>query len=546
MSVFSRNTSLWLCLPIILLMFAFPNMIFAQQTRVDTEVLADRIANSVNELVGNYRTIAISRIKQRSRKRAIDLEQLIDYTNVKIVRGERFQVTDRSKLQLILKEQKIQLSEFVSPNDYRELGKLLGVELFVYGTVYDEALILKAIDVQNSSIAWAGVYPISEMTARHQMLTNLSQSLLNSLQQSARRIQGEEIQRVSFWDLETPLPLSSEEIIDYLTVAIANDKSLKLVDRENLQLIYNEQKLNQEIYIDENQARRLGELYGVDAFLYGNISRRVDGEFVASMKMMNVFSGVITWADLLKFRENEEGSVTISNPFSRKIQERLKRNKGNGMIAIPGGMFLMGTDDPLYANSNRRLMRVRPFQIDQTEVSNGDYLAFVEANNHRRPVSWTQGMMLPENSELPVVGISWEDARMYCRFLGKRLPTEAEWERAARGTQGRKYPWGPSFSPNFSVTRESGIDSSVNVESVNRDQTPEGIRHLAGNVREYVSDAYRPGGRAERISDSNSMERVVRGSSWAFGSFEAAGFYRGYTRPNLAWPDVGFRCANDL
>ena len=172
MSLFSRNTSFWLCLPIILLMFAFPNLIIAQQTRVDTESLAERIANSVNALVGNYRTIAISRIKQRSRNRAIDLEQLIDYTNVKIVRGERFQVTDRSKLQLILKEQKIQLSEFVSPNDYRELGKLLGVELFVYGTVYDEALILKAIDVQNSSIAWAGVYPISEETARHQMLTN--------------------------------------------------------------------------------------------------------------------------------------------------------------------------------------------------------------------------------------------------------------------------------------------------------------------------------------------------------------------------------------
>ena len=92
LSVFSRNTSLWLCLPIILLMFAFPNLIFAQQTRVDSEAPADRIANSVNELVGNYRTIAISRIKQRSCKRAIDLEQLIDYTNVKIVRGERFQV----------------------------------------------------------------------------------------------------------------------------------------------------------------------------------------------------------------------------------------------------------------------------------------------------------------------------------------------------------------------------------------------------------------------------------------------------------------------
>ena len=95
---------------------------------------------------------------------------------------------------------------------------------------------------------------------RHLMLTNLSQSLLASLQQSARRIQGEgDSIRVSFVILR---PLTafyvSEEIIDYLTVAIANDKSLKLVDRENLQLIYNEQKLNQEIYIDENQARQLG------------------------------------------------------------------------------------------------------------------------------------------------------------------------------------------------------------------------------------------------------------------------------------------------
>ena len=102
LSVFSRNTSLWLCLPIILFMFAFPNMIFAQQNRVDTEALADRIAGSVNELVGNYRTIAISRIKQRSRKRVINLEQLIDYTNVKIVRGERFHVTAVSYTHLTL------------------------------------------------------------------------------------------------------------------------------------------------------------------------------------------------------------------------------------------------------------------------------------------------------------------------------------------------------------------------------------------------------------------------------------------------------------
>ena len=535
-----------------LLLLLFLTLLFgsgslqAQSPPVDTEVLADRISSSLLEMTGDYKTLAISRIKQRSRRTSVNLEELIDYTNVKIVRGDRFQVTDRSKLQLLLREQRIQLSEFVSPNEYRELGKLLGVELFVYGTLYEEALVLKAIDVQNSAIAWARVYPLGENTARHRLLSNLSQSLVDSLLQDSAKLSGDQIRKLSFWNLDTPAPLSSEEVMDYLTVAIANLEFLQFIDRENLQLIYQEQKLNQEIYIDEGQARRLGELYGVDAFLYGSISRRGEGEYVASMKMMNVFSGVLTWADLLKFQESDQGSVTIFNPFSRKIQERVERTTGTGMIAIPGGLFLMGSDDPLYANAERKMIRLRPFQIDQTEVSNSDYLMFVEQTNHRRPTSWNQGQIPPGQAAVPVVGISWEDARAYCRFRGKRLPTEAEWERTARGTQGRKYPWGPSFSPNFTVTRESGVGSSVSVSTENRDETPEGVKHLAGNVREFVADAYRPDGRAEQVANSNALERVLRGSSWAFGAYEAAGFYRGQTRPNLAWPDVGFRCADDL
>ena len=76
----------------------------------------------------------------------------------------------------------------------------------------------------------------------------------------------------------------------------------------------------------------------------------------------------------------------------------------------------------------------------------------------------------------------------------------------------------------------------------NRDVTPEGVRHLAGNVREYVADEYRP----YSNSSSSSFERVIRGSSWAFSAMEAVGFHRGHTRPNLAWPEVGFRCAQNL
>jgi formylglycine-generating enzyme required for sulfatase activity len=520
----------------------------AAQPRANNEQLADRIAGSLQALESSgYSTLAISRIKQQSRRTRLDINELIDFTNVKIVRGQRFRVTDRSKLQLILREQRIQLSEFVSPNEYRELGQLLGVDLFVYGTVYDEALILKAIDVQNSSIAWADVFPLGEPREDYQLLTNLSTSMVQSLQRDMDTIMQEKVQRLSFWDVDAPARFSSDEVIDYLTVALTREQNLRLVDRENLQLIYQEQKLNQEIYIDESQARRLGELYGVDGFVYGNISAREDGTYVASMKMMNIFNGVITWADLIKFRAAEDAGVRIENPFNRKIQERLRRNISAGSVAIPGGMFVMGTDDPLYSGADKRMVRVRTYQIDAYEVTNQDYLNFVQATNHRRPVSWDNGVFPAPQADHPVVGVTWEDAKVYCNFMGKRLPTEAEWERAARGTQGRKYPWGPSFGPEFAVTRDSAAQGSVSVFTELRDVTPEGLYHLAGNVREYVADLYRPyNNSVTSASFNNEPERVIRGASWAFGAYEAAGFYRGRTRPNLAWPDVGFRCADDL
>ena len=548
----------------------------AQGKFVDNEILAGRIANSVHQKIDRrYNTLAISRIRLKDKTVRINVNELIDYSNVKIVRGRRFRVTDRSKLQLLLKEQRIQLSEFVSPNEYRELGMLLGVQLFIYGNVYSDTLVLKAIDVQNSQIVWAETFTLFDQNKNYELLNDFSGKLIESFGQDEQALKEEDIKKVSFWSIDSPRIFENGEVMDYMTVALSTQGAVNVVDRENLQLIYNEQKLNQEIYIDENKARRLGELYGVDAFLYGNISRRVDGEFVASMKMMNVFSGVITWADLLKFRENDEGSVTIANPFSRKIQERLERNKGNGMIAIPGGMFLMGTDDPLYANSKRRLMRVRPFQIDQTEVSNGDYLAFVEANNHRRPVSWTQGMMLPENSDLPVVGISWEDARMYCRFLGKRLPTEAEWEWAARGgKKNKKYPWG-DISINASPMRANFWQGIFPVKNFLEDgyyftsptgsfnSNGYGLNDMAGNVWEWCSDYYDPNIYKKRKSDSlcinplgpstkpnyNNNHRVLRGGSFLCNDSYCSGYRvsrRTGNSENTSSNHIGFRCVLDI
>ena len=118
-----------------------------------------------------------------------------------------------------------------------------------------------------------------------------------------------------------------------MTVALSTQGAVNVVDRENLQLIYQEQKLNQQVFIDESQARRLGELYGVDAFMYGKITSKPDGSYLASLKLMSIFSGVIIWADLIKFslpEEKEKGK--LMNPFTRKIQKSGKRKANSCLL----------------------------------------------------------------------------------------------------------------------------------------------------------------------------------------------------------------------
>ncbi len=519
--------------------------LYGQSVFVDNEVLAGRIANSIHRRIdGRYNTLAISRIRLFDKQVRININELIDYTNVKIVRGRRFRVTDRSKLQLLLKEQRIQLSEFVSPNEYRELGNLLGVQLFIYGNVYRDALVLKAIDVQNSSIVWAETFTLFEQKDQYLLLNDLSGKLIESISKDIVTFKKEKVAKISFWSIETPRQFEPTEVMDYLMVAFSQQGVLSVVDRENLQLIYQEQKLNQQVFIDESQARRLGELYGVDAFVYGLITPKQDGSYLASMKMMSIFTGVIIWADLIRFSIplQEEGEQLV-NPFTRKIQKSIERNIQTGQVAVRGGVFVMGTNDPLYNAAPERAVRILPFLIDRFEVTNDQYREFVEKTGHRRPTSWKNGVFPREKKDHPVVGVSWEDARLFCQTAGKRLLSEAEWERAYRGKQGRKYPWnGTGFRSGYAVTRETGEQHSVPVHTRNRDVTPEGVAHMAGNVREFVADYYRP----YNSQIAGGDERVIRGASWAFSAFEAVGYFRGHSLPNYAWPDVGIRCGSDV
>ena len=520
----------------------------------DVEQLADQIANALQQMPGqHYKTIAIARIKKANRHEPINIDELIDYTNVKLVRGRRFRVTDRSKLQLILKEQQVQLSELVTPNEYKELGQLLGVQLFVYGTLYTDALILKAIDVQNSSIAWADVFPIKPDSIDYRLLESLGQNLAASLNMEAAQLKNDRITKISFWNLEVPRRFTPPQVMDYMTASISKSQLFTVIDRENLQMIAQEQQLNQSVFIDESQARQLGQLYGVDAFVYGTLTHKGNHAYIASLKMMSIFTGVIVWADLIKFNlPNAKNNGRRVNPFDEEIKKHRQKTVQSesvvevpeGMVQVPEGTFTMGSDDPLYNAFPQRLVRLQSFWMDAYEVTNAQYQKFVEATNHRAPTSWKNGTFPAALKDHPVVGVSWEDAKLYCQFMQKRLPSEEEWERAIRGTEGRRYPWNsPNFSPNFAVTLESGVQGPVSVTTSKKDVTPEKIYNLAGNVREYVADIYRPSSGEGVLEAPTGQERVVRGSSWAHGKYEATGFFRGHTRPNLAWADVGFRCA---
>ncbi len=232
---------------------------------------------------------------------------------------------------------------------------------------------------------------------------------------------------------------------------------------------------------------------------------------------------------------------------------------GKEMVFIPGGTFVMGSGDGHPSYQPEHKVEVADFYLDRWPVTNAEYKQFLDATGRSVPnyeVSWCdtreynwdpQARTYPASkADHPVVLVTWEDAMAYAAWAGKRLPTEAEWERAARGFYGLRYPWGDEFYPERCNCKESGLGRTSPVGAFSpAGDTLEGVVDMVGNVWEWTNSlfkAYPYDADDGRESRQAVGFRVLRGASWVNDANVAHCLAR-LDGDFQFYNNVGFRCA---
>ena len=248
----------------------------------------------------------------------------------------------------------------------------------------------------------------------------------------------------------------------------------------------------------------------------------------------------------------------------KPIKTKTNRRDGAKMVYVPPGTFLMGNDgttlDALekrfpWRENGRELAEkeapqhqvtiTRGYWIYRTEVTNLMYRKFIEKTGHQAPKYWDDKRVNASNQ--PVVGVSWQDAVAYCKWAGVRLPTEAEWEYAARGTDGRLFPWG-NEAPDATraVFGNAHILHAQTVGERPAGASPFGALDMAGNVFEWCADWYSPrytpkGRRVDPQGPPTGVTRVMRDVSCMHLAVDLRVSSRSYLQPHCRDIDVGFR-----
>jgi formylglycine-generating enzyme required for sulfatase activity len=232
--------------------------------------------------------------------------------------------------------------------------------------------------------------------------------------------------------------------------------------------------------------------------------------------------------------------------------QRVQRDTdGSELMLVPAGFFQMGQE--------RRAVYLDGFYIDRFAVTNRQYAAFLDVTGHRPShadfvAHWRDGRVPAGLEQHPVVHVSWFDARAYAQWAGKSLPTEAQWEKAARGSDGRKYPWGKSTPDDARANFGSWHRGTVPVGSCPAGASPYGVEDLAGNVWEWCEDVdsqefYANGpshNPCNHVAIGARPRRVVRGGSFMYDAHSVRTFSRSSFEPDTGAQGIGFRCVRHV
>lgn len=370
-------------------------------------------------------------------------------------------------------------------------------------------------------------------------------------------------------------------LTDIIIEEVLKSKKYKIVDRANRDKILSEVGFQQSGCTDESCTVEAGRILGVGKIITGRIGK-LGATYLVSLQLINVETAMVEASASEECKCDMDGLIDTVRNVARKllglesqtpslptIQPSPSSSEGD-MVLVPAGEFWMGCNEEKVKDCTPdegpyHEVYLDAFYIDKYEVTNAQYLQCLNAGKCSYPhfedgncYIWNGAQFvagtLPHKfrgSAQPVVCVDWEQAKAYCEWGGKRLPREAEWEKAARGVDGRMYPWGEGINCEMANYKYCELEVTKPVGSYPNGISPYGVYDMAGNVYEWVSDWYSEG--YYRVSPQHNPggppsgdARVVRGGSWDCNPRGVRSFTRGRLTPSYGHDRLGFRCAKNL